>query len=132
EKLKQNPRIDFIKAYLVDLLSSSRHDCRAHAIYSSTRICVAYVFIEESIEVVALQSRAVILATGGFSRLYQHSTGPESSRGDGIAAAQRVGARLMHMEYVQFHPTALYVPGQSPYLLTEALRGAGAKLYNLK
>lgn len=132
ERVAAHPRIEILYGTLVDLLSSTRHDCRAQSVYSSPRIAGAYVFLQANSEVVALEARATILATGGYSRLYQHSTGPESSRGDGISAAQRAGARVMHMEYVQFHPTALYVPGHPRYLLTEALRGQGAKLLNLQ
>jgi L-aspartate oxidase len=80
----------------------------------------------------AWSAKSVVLATGGFSQLYLHSTGPQFSRGEGLAAAHRAGARSLHLEYVQFHPTALYVPGKPRVLLTEALRGAGAKLLNLE
>ncbi len=71
---------------------------------------------------------ATILATGGLGEIYAHTTNPPSSRGDGIAMAFRAGAKLSNMEYVQFHPTTLHIPGERSYLLTEALRGAGAKL----
>jgi L-aspartate oxidase len=77
-------------------------------------------------------AKATVLATGGFSQLYLHSTGPSSNRGDGISAAQRAGARTLDMEFVQFHPTTLYVSGKPRRLLTEALRGSGAKILNLK
>ncbi len=77
---------------------------------------------------VAFDAPAVVLATGGIGRIYQHTTNPEVVTGDGLAAASRVGARLADLEFVQFHPTGL-MTGRDPMpLLTEALRGEGATL----
>jgi L-aspartate oxidase len=74
------------------------------------------------------RARAVVLATGGLGRLYARTTNPPEATGDGLALAWRAGARLADLEFVQFHPTALDV-GEDPMpLLTEALRGAGARL----
>jgi L-aspartate oxidase len=74
------------------------------------------------------RARAVVLATGGIGRAYAHTTNPAEATGDGLALAWRAAARLADLEFVQFHPTALDV-GEDPLpLLTEALRGAGARL----
>jgi L-aspartate oxidase len=79
-------------------------------------------------EVVALTAPAVVLATGGIGRLYRPTTNPPGSTGAGLAAAARAGARLVDLEFVQFHPTALMVGSDPMPLLTEALRGDGAPL----
>ena len=75
-------------------------------------------------------SAAVVLATGGIGQLWQHTTNPVEATGDGLAMAARAGARLMDLEMVQFHPTALAVGADPMPLLTEALRGDGALLLN--
>jgi L-aspartate oxidase len=74
------------------------------------------------------RARAVVLATGGSGRLFERTTNPPEATGDGLALAWRAGARLADLEFVQFHPTALDVGDDPMPLLTEALRGAGARL----
>lgn len=73
-----------------------------------------------------IEAEAVIIATGGAGQLYTHTTNPSGATGDGVAAALRVGARLSDVEFYQFHPTALAVPGTP--LVSEAVRGDGATL----
>ena len=87
----------------------------------------------------AVRARAVVLATGGMGQVYASTTNPEVSTGDGVAVAARAGAALADLEFVQFHPTALWTPGGSPGgsvgrqpLVTEALRGEGARLVDAK
>ena len=75
--------------------------------------------------------KAIILATGGLSRLYSRSTNPYTATGDGIALAWQAGARLADMEFIQFHPTALSLPGEEAYLISEAVRGEGAHLLDV-
>ena len=77
-----------------------------------------------------VRARAVLLATGGAGQVFSDTTNPSVASGDGVALAWRAGARICDMEFVQFHPTALAVPGQSRTLLSEALRGEGARLVN--
>ncbi|OQR88984.1 L-aspartate oxidase, partial [Achlya hypogyna] len=69
-----------------------------------------------------------LLGTGGLGDIYRNTSNPEGARGEGVAVAARAGATLKNMQYVQFHPTTLYLPGERRFLLTEALRGEGARL----
>lgn len=80
--------------------------------------------------VASCYAKATLLATGGGSQVYSQSTNPETATGDGLAAAYRAGAELRDMEFVQFHPTVLNIPGAPRFLLTEALRGEGAHIVN--
>ncbi len=77
---------------------------------------------------IVFKSKAVILATGGLSRIYSRSTNPHTATGDGIAMAYNAGAKIADIEFIQFHPSALYIPGKEAYLISEAVRGEGAWL----
>jgi L-aspartate oxidase len=79
---------------------------------------------------VQIQARAVLVATGGLGRVFENTTNPDVAAGDGVACAFRAGATVEDIEFVQFHPTALFVPNAPRFLLSEALRGEGAYLRN--
>lgn len=77
-----------------------------------------------------IRSRAVVLATGGGGHLYTNTTNPAQAAGEGIALAWQAGAAIEDLEFVQFHPTALHVPGAPCFLISEAVRGEGGTLVN--
>lgn len=96
------------------------------------RCCGAVVLDEHSGEQFILPAKAVVLSTGGAGQIYARTTNPPNATGDGMAMAFRAGALLQDMEFVQFHPTSLYLPSSPPFLLSEAMRGEGGQLRNHK
>jgi len=90
-------------------------------------------FLDELHNAIAeIRARAVLLASGGLGQVYSETTNPPVATGDGVAIAYRAGAALRDMEFVQFHPTALFVKNAPRFLLSEALRGEGGCLRNLE
>ena len=99
----------------------------------SNQVCVgvqAFDFVSGNN--IIFKSKATIIATGGLSRIYDRSTNPHTATGDGIALAFHAGAKLADIEFIQFHPSALYIPGEEAFLISEAVRGEGAWLLNPK
>lgn len=116
--VRENPAITIFERAFVTGLMMEEGRCAG---------AVAYV---EALGARAVVARTVMLATGGCGRMYQHTTNPAVATGDGIALAAKVGAKIEGMEFMQFHPTTLYHPQMRSFLITEAVRGAGATLRN--
>ena len=130
EKIAGLPNIKLLTdTCLVDLITSPHHATDAKAIYGPIHVKGAYL-LHPSGQVDIAVAKRTILATGGLGYIYLHTSNPPGTTGDGLAAAYRASARILNCEYVQFHPTTLFVPGRPRKLLTEALRGEGAHLIN--
>jgi len=114
----------------IDLLTLSHNTDKPADRYSPLTCFGAYVLNEKTGKTIAIVARKTIVATGGLGQIFQHSTNQPGSVGHGIAMAYRVGARLIDLEYVQFHPTVFYGKNAPRFLITEALRGEGALLVN--
>ena len=95
--------------------------------------CIGIIGFDGKSEVTAIVAKATILATGGSGQIFDVTSNPFVSTGDGVAMAYRAGAKMDKMKYIQFHPTALYEPDKSQaFLITEAIRGFGAHILNHK
>ncbi len=128
-KLRKLPNVRFLTGYTaVDLITSPHHIRNPLAVYQPISCHGAYVLERKSGNISRFFGKATILATGGLGRIYSHTTNPEGARGDGLAMAYRAGARVVNTEYIQFHPTTLAVPGAENFLISEAVRGEGARL----
>lgn len=112
----------------VDLITSSHHSRNPLDIYRPITCHGVYLLDRQSAKIRRFLAPATILATGGLGRIYRHTTNPPGARGDGLAMAYRAGARVVNAEYIQFHPTTLALPGAGNFLISEALRGEGARL----
>lgn len=124
QRVKQHSRIRVFERYnAIDLI------CEKNDKNNDNKKCIgAYIWNRNSEKVESIYAQKTILATGGASKVYQYTSNPDVASGDGIAMAWRAGCRVANMEFNQFHPTCLFHPDAGTFLLTEALRGEGAKL----
>ena len=117
----------------IDLLTTHHHPADVQVRYRLTNECAgAYLLDNRTNDVYTVFADFTVLATGGLGQIYLHTTNTRNSIGDGVVMASRAGARIMNAEYVQFHPTALADKEANHYLISEALRGEGARLRNQK
>ena len=126
--VSREPRVRILtRRTAIDLLTLSHHSRRPQDVYAPPTCVGAYVFNQETGAVEQWVARETMLASGGLGRIFLHTTNPLGSCGDGVAMAYRAGARCLNMQFVQFHPTTLYL-GDERFLISEALRGEGAVL----
>jgi len=114
----EHPRIRTLDhTFVVDLLTDDGE-------------CVGAILTSQTHGITLVWAKQTVLASGGIGQVYRETTNPEVATGDGIAMAYRAGALLQDMEFVQFHPTTLYIAGASRWLISETVRGEGAHLVN--
>lgn len=119
-KAVENPRIEvWDDHFVIDLITENGE-------------CVGALVQKPDGQRVYVRGKATILCSGGAGQLYRYTTNPEVATGDGIAMAYRAGAYIQDVEFVQFHPTSLCYPGAPRFLISEAVRGEGAILRNIK
>lgn len=120
KKVSENKKIKIFKNSLaIDLIVKNN-------------ICEGVLILTGDNKIIPFFSKTVILATGGSGQVYQWTTNPEVATGDGVAIAKRAGAKISDLEFVQFHPTAFKNKSSPLFLLSERLRGEGAKLIDKK
>jgi L-aspartate oxidase len=124
QAVADHPGIETCEDHLgLDLLVGERNGMRACA--------GAIIFDHRDGEIAVIRARRTFLATGGMGRVFRHTTNPDIATGDGVAMAYRAGAPVANLEFVQFHPTALYPAEGQAVLISEAVRGEGAELLTL-
>lgn len=128
-KVLEHPNIAIFEHHIAVELITEHHVL--NNLQAAFNICFgAYVFNETKKKVNTFQAKYTLLATGGASQVFLHSTNPQIATGDGPAMAHRAGVRIANMEFIQFHPTSLYAPYGRSFLISEALRGHGGLLIN--
>ena len=129
EKLRQFSQVKFLTNHTaVDLLTVPHHAKDPIAYYREPECIGAYILDNQTKKVKMVLAPYTILATGGCGRVFLYTSNPPGAIGDGYAMAYRAGARLVNMEYIQFHPTSLFHRDVDGFLISETLRGEGARL----
>ena len=129
--METHPNITLLTGHTaIDLLTPAHHSRNRLAVYEQHRCVGAYVLDQKSGNVTRCVAKKTVLATGGLGQIYLRSTNPHGSRGDGLSMAYRAGARAINCEFVQFHPTTFHHPLSPHFLISEAVRGDGARLVN--
>lgn len=131
--IADSERIDTLEHHFaVELITSAKLKGADKGGKSGNRVRGLYVLNTETETVETFSAASVLLATGGIGQVYQFTTNPVIATGDGIAMAHRAGVEVHNMEFIQFHPTAFFSPDGDRFLISEAVRGEGAILRNLK
>ncbi|UXI01740.1 L-aspartate oxidase [Photobacterium sp. TY1-4] len=125
DNVHNHPNIEVLERHnALDLITNQK----LGNTHQPNRVLGAYIWNRNQEVVETVRAKFVVLATGGASKVYQYTSNPDVSSGDGIAMAWRAGCRVANLEFNQFHPTCLFHPEARNFLLTEALRGEGAYL----
>lgn len=132
EKVHQHPYITILNHHFaIDLITQHHLGEKVTRSTTDKKCFGVYVLNRKTRKIAVLKAKITLLAAGGIGQAYLNTTNPKVATGDGIAMAYRAKAIIKNMEFVQFHPTALYQPNISPsFLISEAVRGAGGILRN--
>ena len=114
--------------FAIDLITPEHHSPDPLAKYDNDSCLGAYLFDKKNRKVSKVMAYVTILATGGVGQIFLHTTNPSGATGDGFAMAYRAGAKLLNMEYIQFHPTTLFHEDAKRFLISESVRGEGGIL----
>ncbi|HNK90953.1 MAG TPA: L-aspartate oxidase [Chitinophagales bacterium] len=130
QKVHETPNIEIHQHFFVTDLITQHHLGRMITRATTNNQCFGvYALNKDTNQIEKIISKITVLATGGFGQVYRSTTNPTIATGDGIAMVYRAKGKVSNMEFVQFHPTALYEPDVSPsFLITEAVRGDGGIL----
>lgn len=133
-KIEDHPNIEILENHFaIDLITQHHMGIELTRKDNDIHCYGVYSLDLKTQEIYTILARTSMLATGGTGNVYSNTTNPSIATGDGIAMAYRAKAMVENMEFIQFHPTALYYPNESPsFLITEALRGYGAVLKTIK
>ena len=130
KRVRNHPNIELLEKYFsIDLITQHHLGKEVTRKSKDTTCYGVYAHNQKTGEIETLLAKTTMIATGGIGNIYQTTTNPTFATGDGVAMAYRAKAIVEDLEFVQFHPTSLYNPGEKPsFLITEAMRGAGAVL----
>ena len=130
-RVREHPGIELLEFHFaLELITEHHLGQHVSRLRPDIHCFGAYVLDDREQKVKTLLAKTTLLASGGCGQVYLHTTNPSVATGDGVAMAYRAKARIANMEFVQFHPTSLYHPDADSFLISEAVRGAGAVLVN--
>jgi len=133
-QIQKHPNIELLENHFsIDLITQHHLNIEVNKQTKDIKCYGAYVLNIKTNKIHTILSRITLLATGGLGNTYSTTTNPKLATGDGVAMVYRAKGIIENMEFIQFHPTSLYNPGETPsFLITEALRGFGGLLKNQK
>lgn len=133
DNLQKNPNVELLLGHTaVDLLTPSHHSTDRLTVYEAHSCSGAYLFNQKKDKVIRVLAKKTVLATGGLGHIYLRTSNPSWARGDGLAMAYRAGARVINCEFIQFHPTTFHYKQAPHFLISESVRGEGARLVDHK